>query len=51
MALERIPADIRKQGGVARMTDPKVPLFYVSLNQGESLGLILYSNLLILTKE
>ena len=24
MALERIPADIRKDGGVARMTDPKV---------------------------
>ena len=30
MALERVPADIRKQGGVARMTDPKVHyiLFY-----------------------
>lgn len=24
MALERVPADIRRQGGVARMTDPKV---------------------------
>jgi len=24
MALERVPADIRKQGGVARMTDPKI---------------------------
>jgi pyridoxal 5'-phosphate synthase pdxS subunit len=24
MALERVPSDIRKQGGVARMTDPKV---------------------------
>ena len=24
MALERVPADIRKDGGVARMTDPKV---------------------------
>ncbi|MCG0276407.1 MAG: pyridoxal 5'-phosphate synthase lyase subunit PdxS [Thermosediminibacteraceae bacterium] len=24
MALERVPADIRKQGGVARMADPKV---------------------------
>jgi pyridoxal 5'-phosphate synthase pdxS subunit len=24
MALERIPADIRKEGGVARMTDPKL---------------------------
>ncbi|HEX9763536.1 MAG TPA: pyridoxal 5'-phosphate synthase lyase subunit PdxS, partial [Acidimicrobiia bacterium] len=22
MALERVPADIRKQGGVARMSDP-----------------------------
>lgn len=24
MALERVPADIRKQGGVARMSDPTV---------------------------
>ena len=24
MALERVPADIRREGGVARMTDPKV---------------------------
>ncbi len=24
MALERIPADIRKDGGVARMSDPKM---------------------------
>ena len=24
MALERVPADIRKDGGVARMCDPKV---------------------------
>jgi pyridoxal 5'-phosphate synthase pdxS subunit len=24
MALERVPADIRAQGGVARMSDPKV---------------------------
>lgn len=24
MALERVPADIRKSGGVARMSDPKV---------------------------
>lgn len=24
MALERVPADIRKQGGVARMSDPQV---------------------------
>lgn len=24
MALERIPADIRKAGGVSRMTDPKL---------------------------
>ena len=36
MALERVPADIRKQGGVARMTDPKVHynniiLFYLKL--------------------
>ena len=27
MALERVPADIRKQGGVARMSDPKVRIF------------------------
>lgn len=26
MALERVPADIRKDGGVARMTDPKVSI-------------------------
>lgn len=26
MALERVPADIRKDGGVARMSDPKVSL-------------------------
>jgi hypothetical protein len=25
MALERVPADIRKNGGVARMSDPQVP--------------------------
>ena len=24
MALERVPSDIRKQGGVARMSDPKM---------------------------
>lgn len=24
MALERVPADIRQQGGVARMSDPKL---------------------------
>jgi len=24
MALEKVPADIRKDGGVARMADPKV---------------------------
>lgn len=24
MALERVPADIRKNGGVARMSDPKM---------------------------
>ena len=24
MALERVPADIRKQGGVARMSDPRM---------------------------
>ena len=24
MALERVPADIRKEGGVARMSDPKM---------------------------
>lgn len=27
MALERVPADIRKDGGVARMSDPKVGFF------------------------
>lgn len=29
MALERVPADIRKLGGVARMSDPKVRLIIV----------------------
>lgn len=24
MALERVPSDIRKEGGVARMSDPKM---------------------------
>lgn len=27
MALERVPADIRKEGGVARMSDPEVGVF------------------------
>lgn len=34
MALERVPADIRRDGGVARMSDPKVAslaLFYISV--------------------
>ena len=26
MALERVPADIRKDGGVSRMSDPKVTI-------------------------
>ena len=43
MALERVPADIRKQGGVARMTDPKVHyiLFYFPFfkkNHSQELG-------------
>ena len=29
MSLERVPADIRKQGGVARMTDPKVQWIFL----------------------
>jgi len=29
MALERVPADIRKQGGVARMSDPDVSSTYL----------------------
>ena len=28
MALERVPADIRRDGGVARMSDPKVTHSY-----------------------
>ena len=28
MALERVPADIRRDGGVARMSDPKVQMNY-----------------------
>lgn len=34
MALERVPADIRRQGGVARMTDPKV----IDSNESKSFG-------------
>ena len=30
MALDRIPADIRKDGGVARMADPKVITRYLN---------------------
>ena len=30
MALERVPADIRRDGGVARMTDPKVRTFDIT---------------------
>jgi len=30
MALERVPADIRRDGGVARMSDPKVTPITVS---------------------
>ena len=33
MALERVPADIRKDGGVARMSDPKVT---ITINWTES---------------
>ncbi len=32
MALERVPADIRKQGGVARMSDPKVCIGWMHCN-------------------
>ena len=32
MALERVPADIRRDGGVARMADPKVGKFSLSLS-------------------
>ena len=31
MALERVPADIRKDGGIARMSDPKVCFAIVCL--------------------
>ena len=31
MALERVPADIRRQGGVARMSDPTVSLYIETL--------------------
>ena len=30
MALERVPSDIRKAGGVARMADPTICLLYTS---------------------
>lgn len=38
MALERVPADIRKEGGVARMSDPKV-------NNGIGLHIIIVHDL------
>ena len=31
MALERVPADIRRDGGVARMSDPKVTNINIGL--------------------
>ena len=30
MALERIPSDIRKDGGISRMSDPEICLLYTS---------------------
>ncbi|GAH78770.1 unnamed protein product [marine sediment metagenome] len=33
MALERIPADIREAGGVARMTDPEIILKIMSVSK------------------
>ena len=38
MALERVPADIRKDGGVARMSDPKVSPLVISLTDELLLG-------------
>ena len=31
MALERVPADIRRDGGVSRMSDPKVTILLYTL--------------------
>jgi len=45
MALERVPADIRRDGGVARMTDPKVSIVTCSTCSNKSPG-IRYSELL-----
>ena len=33
MALERVPADIRKDGGVARMSDPKARITRAFINE------------------
>lgn len=49
MALERVPADIRRQGGVARMSDPSVSflgllvveLFEIAAHLGPQLGILL----------
>lgn len=41
MALERVPADIRREGGVARMTDPKVEYIESSFTCQWSIQLLL----------
>ena len=39
MALERVPSDIRRDGGVARMSDPEMDLAMIARGQGaEGLG-------------
>lgn len=45
MALERVPADIRREGGVARMTDPKV-----NISQKNGCVIFLTETVLVITK-
>ena len=42
MALERVPADIRKQGGVARMSDPKVCSLFLFFFSSRNLCVTIY---------
>ena len=47
MALERVPADIRRDGGVARMSDPKVHLksvYMVIFSRGPTSSVQLWIN-------
>ena len=42
MALERVPADIRKDGGVSRMSDPKVLIINYIVCRGNIIHEVLF---------